>query len=259
MHDATHSSQPTRHTRGLRRAGVIAPIAAVLMLALGVGAAVGLAATNATVIHGCYSKSSGRLRITNGHRCGRSEKSVAWNQQGPAGPQGAQGAQGAQGLQGAKGADGSAGAQGPQGSQGPPGPQGTQGDIGPAGPPGQVTGTQTQSSETFLCGDGTCSQTDVAIADCPSGEVPVAGGYFEDSNLSAFANTVLLTVPVTDGSTGALGWGVVMADIDSVNNGGFFAMATCANVSAATAARIARSAVPVTHLRALAAHTLHVR
>jgi hypothetical protein len=69
------------------------------------------------VIHGCYSKSGGSLRVIDASvtNCTKSETSLDWNVQGQQGPQGPQGA---------------------DGPQGPAGPQGTAGPQGPAGPPG---------------------------------------------------------------------------------------------------------------------------
>jgi hypothetical protein len=65
------------------------------------------------VIHGCYQKHTGYLRIVkNASACHHSENSISWNISGPTGPKG------------------------PQGPAGPAGPPGLQGPAGPAGPPG---------------------------------------------------------------------------------------------------------------------------
>ena len=64
------------------------------------------------VIHACYQKSSGVLRIidTAKHgaagKCGKGEKSLAFSLQGPRGLRGATGLQGAQGVQGVQGVQG---------------------------------------------------------------------------------------------------------------------------------------------------------
>jgi len=73
------------------------------------------------VIHGCYAKSGGTLRVIDAGvtSCKSSETSLDWNVQGPAGP---------------AGPEGPAGAVGPAGPQGPAGPGGPQGATGPAGP-----------------------------------------------------------------------------------------------------------------------------
>lgn len=69
------------------------------------------------VIHGCRKVDGGALRVVaRASACKASEKSLDWNQRGPAGPAGPAGAEGPAGPKGATGA------QGPQGPQGPPGP-----------------------------------------------------------------------------------------------------------------------------------------
>jgi hypothetical protein len=70
------------------------------------------------VIHGCYAKSGGSLRVIDDTvtNCKSTETSLNWNVTGPQGPQGPAGPQGQQGPQGP---------QGPQGAQGPTGPSGT--------------------------------------------------------------------------------------------------------------------------------------
>lgn len=59
-------------------------------------------------LHGCYSKSSGSLRLVkSGKKCRKGEKAIAWSQRG------------ARGVAGASGATGATGAGGPQGPVGP--------------------------------------------------------------------------------------------------------------------------------------------
>src|SRR5262245_8738603 len=79
------------------------------------------------VIHGCYSKSGGSIRVIDDSvtTCNANETSLSWNVIGPAGPVGPQGPIGPQGLTGSAG---------PQGSTGPTGPMGPQGPEGPIGP-----------------------------------------------------------------------------------------------------------------------------
>ena len=102
------------------------------------------------VIHGCYDKSSGRLRVVDAERrCGDDERSITWSDRGrrgetgakgadgrpgPAGPKGEVGPPGPAGPKGDDGAPGPAGAAGPAGADGQPGPQGL---MGPDGPPGR--------------------------------------------------------------------------------------------------------------------------
>lgn len=76
------------------------------------------------VLHGCYQKNNGQLRIIDAavDDCRPSEIAVQWNQQGPPGPIGPPGPQGPMGVQGPQGLNG---AMGPQGPAGPPGPAGS--------------------------------------------------------------------------------------------------------------------------------------
>jgi len=77
----------------------------------------------AGVIHGCYGKSGGDLRVIDNTvtNCQKTETSLSWNIQGVQGPQGAQGLQGPVGPAGPQGAQGAIGPQGPTGPQGPSG------------------------------------------------------------------------------------------------------------------------------------------
>lgn len=90
-----------------------------------------LAASNSGVVHACASKRSGALKLA--RRCGKKERPVSWNVQGPQGKQGSQGAQGPQG---------------PQGNPGSPGSPGTPGATGPSDTyaAGAASGTLTASS-----------------------------------------------------------------------------------------------------------------
>jgi Collagen triple helix repeat (20 copies) len=77
------------------------------------------------VIHGCYGRFTGILRVIDTakplDRCLPTENPISWNQQGPVGPIGPPGPMGPMGL---------TGPQGLQGPAGPPGPQGPQGISG---------------------------------------------------------------------------------------------------------------------------------
>jgi hypothetical protein len=78
------------------------------------------------VIHSCYQKQRGNLRVVPvGKRCAKSETALSFNQRGARGSRGSTGAPGAQGSQGntgATGAQGSLGNTGATGAQGVPGP-----------------------------------------------------------------------------------------------------------------------------------------
>ena len=75
------------------------------------------------IIHGCYAKKEGSLRVIDpaaGQSCdAKKEVPLNWNQTGPTGPQGAVGPMGPQGAVGAMGPQGAVGPTGPQGAVGP--------------------------------------------------------------------------------------------------------------------------------------------
>src|SRR5919198_2148475 len=89
------------------------------------------------VITGCYSNTSGSLRVINypAVHCASTETMLPWSQTGPTGPQGPAGPQGAQGPQGPIGPQGPQGIAGPQGVAGPAGPAGGKREAGPPSPP----------------------------------------------------------------------------------------------------------------------------
>ncbi len=147
---------------------VIALAAAVVVLA-GVVAYASIPDANG-VIHGCYKKSGGTLRVIDNavDRCdSRAEIPLSWNQTGPQGPAGPQGPQGLQG---------------PAGPQGPEGPQGPQGPQGPAGPGGA-------KAMAFVNGDGTMIRCFNGVTGSSSGDCgfsvgrdssTLSGTYFVD-------------------------------------------------------------------------------
>jgi Collagen triple helix repeat (20 copies) len=131
---------------------LLVPVAVVGIALLG-GAAYATIPDGAGVIHGCYAKSGGALRVIDGTvtNCKSGETALQWGVQGPQGPQGPQGAQGPQGPQGAQGA------QGPQGAAGTPGISGYE----------VVTGQATS--------DGV--NTTAATVSCPGGKKVLSGGW----------------------------------------------------------------------------------
>lgn len=104
-----------------RRTRTAVAMAAALALFAAAGVAYATIPDGNGVIHGCYTKSGGSLRVIDASvvNCKSTETSLNWNVQGP---QGSQGPQGATGPQGPTGPQGLAG---PQGPQGPAGPSGT--------------------------------------------------------------------------------------------------------------------------------------
>src|SRR4051812_9091798 len=111
-------------------------------VALGTGVAFGSIPDSGGVIHACYNKTNGKLRVTDatnpklGACLASLESAVDWNQQGPAGPVGATGPKGDTGATGPAGGQGPEGETGPAGAQGPKGDKGDTGAQGPAGVPG---------------------------------------------------------------------------------------------------------------------------
>ena len=91
-------------------------IGVVTALALAGGVAWAQIPDSGGVVHGCYMKSGGSLRVIDASvtNCKNTETSLNWSQAGPPG------------------------AQGPVGAQGPAGPMGPQGPAGPAGPAGSL-------------------------------------------------------------------------------------------------------------------------
>jgi hypothetical protein len=100
----------------LTYANVMATIAVFIALGGGAYAAVSSIPGPDGVIHGCYAKKKGNLRLVGaGRRCSKREHAIAFNQQGPRGRTGSRGPTGNRGPTGGSGAQGAKGEQGPQG------------------------------------------------------------------------------------------------------------------------------------------------
>ena len=104
-----------RHTVSLSYANVTATLALFLALGGGAYAAVSGIPGRDGVIHGCYQKRMGTLRVVPaGRKCKKgSEVALSWNQKGVRGSTGPSGLPGAPGGQGATGGQGSTGPAGP--------------------------------------------------------------------------------------------------------------------------------------------------
>jgi Collagen triple helix repeat (20 copies) len=142
-----------RHGRlvGRASAAALAAVTATSAIALAVPALASASArTSATavVIHACYSKKSGELRIAPRKGCGKGQVALQWRSEGEAGAPGSQGTQGAVGPQGSGGA---AGPTGNAGAAGNPGPAGASGPTGATGATG-VTGATGASGATGAAG-----------------------------------------------------------------------------------------------------------
>ncbi|HYH48391.1 MAG TPA: hypothetical protein VEG38_02480 [Acidimicrobiia bacterium] len=167
------------------------------------------------VIHGCYDKQSGQLRLVDDDaRCRDDERAIAWNERGrrgepgprgadgPAGPPGPKGETGPAGPAGRPGADGLPGAEGatgPQGLAGPDGPPGPEGPPGPQGPPGPpaergpagISGFEivtVRAPETGFDSDNVKQAT----AQCPNGKRAVGSGATVESGNGDLAGRIAL-------------------------------------------------------------------
>ena len=193
-------------------------VAAVLGI-LGVGGSVAFATIPGGdgVIHGCYAKSGGALRVFDGSvtTCKATETALDWNVTGPQGPAGPPGAAGPQGPKGDAGAQGPRGDAGPQGPKGDPGLPGPTGDAGPAGADGKdgadgrdgaqgpagVSGYEIVKSDRVYMFPFTTQET---RASCPSGKQPIGGGVYTTTN--GYWSNVQLSYPVPAGGTLGAGW-----------------------------------------------------
>jgi hypothetical protein len=197
----------------LRGALTFANLTALLALvfAMGGGAyALTSISGSGGVIHGCYQKRTGNLRvIATSKKCRKSEQAIAWNQTG------------VQGIQGIQGISGIPGQQGPKGDTGATGLQGAKGDTGATGPqgPGAVTFTTTlpQGTNTDTALAPTLTNGIVAIGRCvnPGGvvvalELSNPAGSFQVSGIGTHGTTVETL------DNGTLG-GVLESDANNAN------------------------------------------
>jgi hypothetical protein len=214
-----------------RRIRVAALTAVVVALAAG-GLAYGSIPDSSGVIHACYTKSSGALRVidSSAATCTTKETSLTWNQMGvpglvwrgswtPANNYAVDDAvtyQGStykavfanqndpppspnwlllaqKGDKGDTGAAGAQGAQGSQGPQGPAGPQGPKGDKGDTGAPGVTDAWSASSSgDIGIISDG--AEYKVVELSLPAGNYSlVASGDTHNSDHDSLVSCELMT------------------------------------------------------------------
>lgn len=155
--------------RGLSRGGRLLVALVVGGALFGIATAVQADIPDGGVIHACYQKNNGQLRVidsTAGQACNPAEKSLTWSQVGPTGAKGATGARGATGPKGATGARGSTGPRGPSG------PKGATGAKGATGPAGGLSNVQKVQATGTPAADGFAS----AFVNCPAGTTLTGGG-----------------------------------------------------------------------------------
>lgn len=200
------TTEPDRRSlsSGLRiriaRSKIIVLVLSIGTLAVGAGMALAQIPGPGGVINGCYTKSTGGIRIIDSAAsCKSGETSLNWNQTGPAGATGAQGAKGDAGAIGPAGPQGDAGPAGPKGdigpagptgdtgpkgdqgapgadgATGPVGPQGEQGPQGPAGPTGTLSSVRVEGPMVVLQNSG---DSGASVANCPAGSIVSGGGFF---------------------------------------------------------------------------------
>ncbi|MGH3071173.1 MAG: hypothetical protein ACRDNB_02740 [Gaiellaceae bacterium] len=159
------------------------------------------------VIHGCYQKEEGNLRVVDNTvaSCRPAEVAISWSQTGPQG------------------------SQGPAGPTGPQGPQGEKGETGDDGADG-VSGWE-QKTNSLLVGNGP-NEVFFADATCSPGKKPLGGGYqLKDEGGGASgelereaSDEVLASVPLNSG------WRVAVQQ-DEDEDFTLIVWVVCANVS----------------------------
>lgn len=188
--------------------GMFVVAGTIAVLAVAAGVAYAAIPDSGGVIHGCYNRSNGQLRVIDpgaGENCKTPESVLDWNQTGPAGATGPAGPAGPAGPIGPAGATGATGATGPAGPAGPAGPTGATGATGATGPagPAGATGPAGPSGATFVRVNAG-QQVFVPIAGlgdvttgCGPGGFP-AGQYF----LQVFADAAGASIWIDDSIAG---------------------------------------------------------
>ena len=188
----------------LTYANVAATLALFVALGGGAYAAVSAIPGPDGVIHGCYKKRGGSLRLVPASRkCSRRELAIAFNQTGPRGPRG-------------RTVVGRRGATGLTGTTGPKGETGAQGGSGPAGPGmSSFSTTFAQNAEvpplatlgngitvTGFCASGA---VDVTVQASAPARLQASGTEAHDGTLgSVDSNEVLQTLTVSGSQTADL-------------------------------------------------------
>ena len=131
------------------------------------------------VIHACYAKSGGTLRVIDASvtNCKSGETALNWSQQGQPGP---------------------------KGDPGGPGPAGPPGEQGEPGAPGELSGYEIVTAFTEASSD----QNQFKRVGCPAGKVALGGGahVFESSGAGLPPEVALDLSSVAPDDGGLAGW-----------------------------------------------------
>jgi hypothetical protein len=160
-------------------------VAALIVLAVGVGSAIAAIPTRNGTYYACLTKSSGVVRLINYPKvkCATGERFIKWNAKGPAGPAGLSGPQGVQGVQG------------DQGAKGDPGP--ADWNVIPNVPTGFADGMDNEGVTavklTRMHGASVSVAPDawgIASVSCPSGSKVTGGGAWSGTRLLHTTNSI---------------------------------------------------------------------
>ena len=176
------------HARAVGRFATAALAAAAVASTLGVAPAWSnvraRSAAAGVLIHACFNKNSGALRIAPRSGCGKGQLALQWRSEGERGAPGAAGAQGAQGAQGPEGvtgaagptgAPGQAGAAGATGPTGATGATGVTGATGASGPGGHAGATGSTGPAGATGAAGASGATGISGPTGDTGEVGPTG------------------------------------------------------------------------------------
>lgn len=194
------------------------------------------------VVHACYDKSSGRVRLVDNKGCQDDERKVTWSVRGPegprgevgpkaadgpagpAGPKGETGAAGPVGERGLTGPDGAMGPEGPVGPEGPAGPAGAEGPQGPAGPAG-ADGARGPTGPAGPAGpvgpSGPRGPAGISGFEIAVGRAPASGFNSDDSKQATAqcpdGKRVIGTGATVEGGNGELAGRVALREIVPIN------------------------------------------
>lgn len=179
--------------KGRKPSPALAVAIAALVVALG-GTALATIPGPDEVIHGCYKKRSGKLRLVEeagGTACRRNAAAISWSQQGPVGPEG---------------------------------PRGMRGDPGPKGDPGTSSGFYDHQSNTSLGWNqpGVATQTVVASLSLPAGTYSVTGSAWIDNQATdviAGCGLALVDSPSENGDQGVRFGNIAQVSINNAGHG----------------------------------------